>query len=142
MLRTVPLVASFVLAFAHAGCGGPPPGDMGSVAVGDVVFEYGDLGGAHVYGSSPCPQPVGSILVTNTGSAPVTVEVRTSSTQLYFEGGGPVAVGPGESIEVLVNFNCSSTADISTTLTVAVTPDGGTESTGTIPFALDIQGAP
>jgi hypothetical protein len=143
MPRTALVLASFFAAALGApGCGSPTPGAMGTVDVGDVTVEYGDLGGAHIFGSSPCPQPVGTMLITNGNDVTVTITVTTPSSQLTLTNGGPVTLGPGESVEVLIDFNCSATTDITTELTITSTPEDGGPSTGTIPFSLDIQGAP
>lgn len=144
MIRSLALVTLTLVAIAHAGCGGTPPGTGGELTVGEVDVEYADIGGGHIYMTTGCPQPVGTILITNPagGDVDVTVQVRSSASQLYFENGGPTVLAPGESVEVSVYFNCSSTADIATDLVIGVTPaDSGTETTGTIPFTLDVQGA-
>lgn len=142
MIRTTTLTSLVLVCFAQMGCGGLPPGSSGEGSVATITYEYADLGGAHVFMSSPCPQPVGTILITNGGDVATTVAVRSSSTQLYFENGGPIRLEPGETIEVSVFFNCSSTADISTELVIGATPtDTGVEETDAIPFMLDIQGA-
>lgn len=143
MVRIAVALALLVTAIVAPGCGSPTPvGASGSVEAGEVTVDYEDVGGAHVFMTSPCPQPVGSMLLTNTGSGPVTVQVTTPSSQLSLTGGGPIELAMGETAVVEIDFNCSNTADIATEITITVTDAGGSASTATVPFALDVQGAP
>lgn len=140
------------LASGAAGCGTPavPVNDHDVVASVDV--EWSNLGGAHHYGESSCPQNVGSILLTNTGTVATSVDVTETASQLHLlrvasSGSaspftGPVTLAPGESLELRVEFDCTMTVDIATNIHVTATPTGGTADSLDIPFMLDIQGAP
>lgn len=145
------LVSAVLLGAAAPGCGAPPPPVVGDFDLGDLHVEYSGIGGVHSYGSSSCPQPVGSILVTNGGAAAIALDVTESSSQLEIwevDDLGlttpwvPRDVAPGETVELVVRFNCSATTDVSTDITVSATPAGGATQSDTIPISLDIQGAP
>jgi len=137
---------------ANTGCGGgsPPPAG-GMTTVGDLQVVYSSLGGVHTYGSTSCPQPVGTFVITNDGTGPVTVDVSETLSQLDVLLYNPETddevpwtaqeLAAGASIEVHLRFNCSSTTDISTTVTVSATAAGAPDSES-IAFSLDIQGAP
>jgi hypothetical protein len=119
-------VALAVMAWTtDTGCGGgSPPPQGGMTTVGDVQVVYNSLGGVHTYGSTSCPQPVGTFVMTNDGSGPVTVDVTETSGQLDVflydpETDSEIPWTPqelpaGASVEVHLRFNCSSTTDIAT----------------------------
>jgi hypothetical protein len=153
MLRTLTSMGLCLAALGalSPGCGTPPVPVEGTLDIPGLDVEFADIGGVHTFGGTSCPQPVGSILITNVGTADVTLEVSETSAQLdLFEidatgGSTPWAtrtLTPDESAEIAVRFNCSATTDISTNIVVSATPTGGTAATDSIPFALDVQGAP
>lgn len=151
-LLVLGIALSAVVGLADTGCGGgSPPPQGGMTTVGDVRVVYSSLGGVHTYGSTTCPQPVGTFVMTNDGSGPVTVDVTETSAQLDVllydpetdteVPWTPQEIASGASIEVHLRFNCSSTSDISTTVMVSATAAGAPDSES-IAFSLDVQGAP
>ncbi|MCB9730947.1 MAG: hypothetical protein H6744_21395 [Deltaproteobacteria bacterium] len=126
----------------------PPNPDSKLVAVlkdpsGAVVTEVDEI---HHFGTppagSPCPTPLGTLEVTNnsTVDATVTVSVR-DIVAIDFTPSGAVTVGPGETKVIEIEFDCSSTDDISTVMDVTIT--NGTESNNfSTALKLDVQGAP
>ena len=118
---------------------------------GDMRVVYSSLGGVHTYGGTTCPQPVGTFVITNDGTGPVTANVSETLSQLDVllydpetdseVPWTPQELAAGASIEVHLRFNCSSTSDISTTVTVSATAAGAPDSES-IAFSLDVQGAP
>jgi len=151
-LLVVGIALAVVVGAADTGCGGgsPPPAG-GMTTVGDVRVVYSSLGGVHTYGGTTCPQPVGTFVMTNDGSGPVTVDVTETLSQLevllYDPATDsevpwtPQVLAAGASIEVHLRFNCSSTSDISTTVMVSGT-DGGAPASRRIALSVDVQGAP
>lgn len=151
-LSMLGLAIALVAGSADTGCGGgSPPPQGGMTTVGDLRVVYASLGGVHTFGSTSCPQPVGTFVITNDGAAPVTVDVTETSGQLDVFLYDPETdseipwtgqeLAPGASLEVHLRFNCSSTADIATMITVSATDASGAE-TESISFSLDVQGAP
>jgi hypothetical protein len=155
MLRTSlgSIVCGLVLGAAAAGCGVAPvtTGASGMLALADVLVDYTGVGGVHHYGSTDCPQQVGSLVIHNTATVDMMLVVGETSSQLdLFEVGEtgsetpwePRTIGPDEVIEIVIRFNCSSTTDIATSITLGAGPLTGSEYTDTLPIALDVQGAP
>ena len=151
-LTILGIALAAVAGITDTGCGGgTPPPQGGMTTVGDVQVVYESLGGVHSYGSTSCPQPVGTFVMTNDGTAPVTVDVTETSSQLdvfLYDSSTDSEVpwtaqelAPGATVEVHLRFNCSDTADISTTIMVRATDASGAQSQS-IAFDLDIQGAP
>lgn len=146
------MAIGLVLAWGAAGCGNPATPNTDHDVLASIDVEWMNLGGAHHYGETTCPQNVGSILLTNTGTVTTSVDVTETASQLRLlrvdaSGGatpftGPVTLAAGESFELRVEFDCSMTVDIATNIHVTATPMGGTADSLDIPFALDIQGAP
>ncbi len=151
-LLIVGIALAVVVGVADTGCGGgsPPPAG-GMTTVGDLRVVYSSLGGVHTYGGTTCPQPVGTFVITNDGTGPVTANVSETLSQLDVllydpetdseVPWTPQELAAGASIEVHLRFNCSSTSDISTTVTVSATAAGAPDSES-IAFSLDVQGAP
>ena len=152
MNRTVfiTLALLWLLSAAIAGCGsGVTRG--GDETLGDLDVTYDDLGGVHHFGDSPCPQPVGSFVLTNAGTIDILVDMTQTSSQVDLsvvaaDGSRtpwvPTTLARGAQLEVQVFFNCSSTSDVHTDITVHATPTGGTEGTFAVPFDLVIEGEP
>jgi hypothetical protein len=145
-------VALVSLALLAPGCGSPPPAmpEGGTLELGSVRVDYSGVGGVHQVGGSPCPQPIGTLVIRNEGSGPVRIDIAESAAQLDVyvvdtSGSTPWTgrdLGPGERIEVALRFNCASTADLLTEVTVTATPTGGTADSDIISVTLDIMGAP
>lgn len=93
-----------------------------SVAVSPSELEF-----SHRVGESPCPQLVGRIRIRNPGRTAVTATVDLVGPFLATPGpqGGltrerDVAVGPGETVEVEIYFDCSIQADFRSFFNVSV----------------------
>lgn len=149
-LTILGIALAAVAGIADTGCGLPPPRD-GMTTVGVVRVVYENLGGFHTYGSTSRPQLVGTFVMTNDGTAPVTVDVTATSSRLDVFLCDPSTrsevpwtaqeLASGASVEVHLRYNCSDTADISTTIMVRATDASGAQSQS-ISFDLDIQGTP
>ncbi|MDQ8165356.1 MAG: Ig-like domain-containing protein, partial [Gemmatimonadota bacterium] len=81
----------------------------------------------HTFGSSSCPQAVGTIVVTNNSGAVVnfTGSVPHASIRLTLAPGSPSAsvagsINPGANAQLAVTFNCASSQSAVTTVTVVV----------------------
>jgi hypothetical protein len=110
-----------------------PSADPLSVSFSSLTYN-------HEFGVSPCPQPIGTILVTNNTATEAAVTVALSDlVGLYPVQFNPAAttVPAGGTATVVVEFNCGSTDDYTVGVNVTVTngTDTVTESatiTGTV----------
>lgn len=142
---------SFALALASVspGCGNPTvTSDSGPIVLDDIQGEYVDLGGTHTVGTTECPQDVGEITLTNTGTTDMELDVTepTAQIDLYVAVDGttlpwePTILSGSETIDIEVRFNCSATTDISTEILFEAGPPGATPLEETLPFTLDVVG--
>ncbi len=112
-------------------CTGAPP------RIVDIDLSDGGVAFEHTVGQTECPQSIGGFTVTNTGNVPVTVSV---------EGGQAIAaatddftLAPGASAEVPLVFLCSQSSDVSETITVTATAEGGESTQGSVVVAGSVR---
>ncbi|MEZ4267617.1 MAG: hypothetical protein R3F39_14660 [Myxococcota bacterium] len=108
--------------------------------------EVSRIDGVHIFGTppagSPCPTPLGTLGVTNNSTATATVTPTTKDlVAIAFVPPGAISVPAGDTTTIAINFDCSSTDDISTTLNVAIS-NGSENNDFSTPLTLDVQGAP
>lgn len=77
-----------------------------------------DLSATHEYGTSPCPQEIGTVTVTNFRTIPQDVVVANPGGIAVSFDPFTLTLGPGESSEVVVYFECDPNG-ISGTVQVA-----------------------
>ncbi len=127
-LLTFPLLFLFLLSLA--GCPGTTGDDDDSVAgtpsstapQSALSIEFSNLSLTHTYGQSPCPQPFGTVLITNSTDTDADYTVADSGTLTVLSSGAGT-IPAGESVTVEVSFNCGDcpgAAGYSSTLTVNV----------------------
>jgi uncharacterized protein YjdB len=71
----------------------------------------------HSVGVTVCPQKIGTIKVTNTSSASITVTLTPSNPAITLDATS-ATIQPGASSDVGVNFNCSTQASFSATVSI------------------------
>ena len=113
-----------------------PPGTGGFVN-GSVSVIAEDIGFEHVVSSSPCPQPIGTVTLTNSTSQAASWSVSTGGTNLAFAAPGQTnptngslsgSLQPGQSIEIAVHFNCGQTSPFTQQFTTSITAGDDTAS--------------
>lgn len=98
-----------------------------------------ELSQSHTVGTSPCPQRVGEIPVSNLSEQIVKVNASTDSTALSISPESLVLEPGTASQNFLVEFNCGTQASFSSMITLtASTPDGESQ-TITIPVSVAIS---
>jgi len=81
----------------------------------------------HSVGVTVCPQKIGTIKVTNTSSASVTVTLTPSNPAITLDATS-VTIQPGASADVGVNFNCSTQASFSATVSIVASNGAATDT--------------
>ena len=88
----------------------------------------------HTIGSSPCPQTLGTVTVSNTGSSTITVTIP-AVTDLSFDKTS-FSVAAGASTTVTVQFTCDNVPPLTKTVTINAT-SGGVTSSKTVAVQLN-----
>jgi hypothetical protein len=105
-----------------------------------IAFEQLDL--VHTFGGTACPQPLGTIVVTNDATTPLSTTLEVLDPGVAVElSSGSLDVPAGGSGTYTIVFTCMSTDDIDTMLALTITLDGRSGEFQ-IPLKLDVQGAP
>ena len=130
------------------GCPPTPGGDDDSAggtptaALSALSVEFSDLSFTHTFGASPCPQPVGTITLTNSTDSAASFSVADSGTHIGFS----VASGTipaGGSVTVQVEFLCDECVAAGFTSTVSVEIGNGAKTnTQTAPVFGTFTGCP
>jgi hypothetical protein len=79
----------------------------------------------HTVGKSPCPQPLGTIQMSNLSGRLVSVTARSESPAIVVSPGG-ATVGPGAGQDFTVTFTCGTTPPVTTRIVFTVVVDGVT----------------
>ena len=88
----------------------------------------------HTIGSSPCPQTLGTVTVSNTGSSTIAVTIP-AVTDLSFDKTS-FSVAAGASTTVTVQFTCDTVPPLTKTVTINAT-SGGVTSSKTVAVQLN-----
>jgi len=104
-------------------CMAPPegPGDLVSYSDDTTTITH-----FHHVGIDPCPQHVHTVTVTNVTGASVTLKV-TAGNHLIASA-GTVTLGPGESVDVEVSFDCSTQEQFTSPVRIEATGSGETQT--------------
>lgn len=131
MIRLL-LLSLFALPFLLAGCppGGGGSGDDDSAAgtpsstptasQSALSVAFSDLSFTHTYGSSPCPQAIGTATITNSTDVDASYTLADSGTLVSFSSAAGT-IPAGESVTVDIQFNCGGCGDFTSTVTATVT---------------------
>jgi hypothetical protein len=100
------------------------------------VTTDGDLSIIHKKFESPCPQPIGTITVTNNGDVPFDwFRLGLAGTKTTPTAG---SLAPGESVVLTVEFTCNPPSDIMGNIRIKAVV-GQTEQEFSIPVSVDVQ---
>lgn len=119
-----------------AGMGQMPPGTGGFVN-GSVSITATDISFEHVVSTSPCPQEIGTVTLTNSTSQTASWSLSTGGTNLGFAAPGQAnptngslsgSLQPGQSIEITVHFNCGQASPFTQQFTTSITAGSDTAS--------------
>ncbi len=88
----------------------------------------------HELGTTPCPQSLGTLVVSNPSTTDV-IEVRFNPDSfLQVAPFGPVQIQPGQSRNFQVNYDCTATASFSSDLQVLVSAPGSLSTIKTVTY--------
>ncbi len=149
-MRTLHLIFALLLPLALVGCPGTGRGDDDSgdetpsstaTAVQSALgISISDLSFTHTYGTTDCPQDIGTITLTNATDAEASYTVSDSGSMVGFSSTmGTIAAG--ESVTIDVAFNGCVCADFTSTVTATVT-NGAKENTQQATVTGTFNGCP
>ena len=100
------------------------------------VVPDGDLSIVHTKFKSPCPQPIGTITVTNNGNVPFDwFRLGLLGTRTTPSAG---SLNPGESVVLTVEFTCVPPSDVMGNIRIKAVV-GQTEQEFSVPVSVDVQ---
>lgn len=101
-----------------------------------TVTADGDLSITHIVFQSPCPQPIGTITITNTGDVPFDwFRMGVAGTRTTPPAG---SLEPGESVTLTVEFTCDVAKDIMGEIIIKAMV-GQNEKEFSFPLSVDVQ---
>ena len=119
---------------ADAGAGGDAAADATANAV--LAVAPGELSFTHLYGTSTCPQPVGSLEITNTGAGVLNWHIDSTFPAWL---SSSVISGTGDST-VALSFTCSGWSPLMSTAIDVTAEDGNGNPAQNSPTTIWITG--
>ena len=81
----------------------------------------------HVVGTSPCPQAIGTVRVTNTSGEAVVIALTGHSALSVDTGVSTFAIAAGGTRDIAVSFNCSTQTSFLGSVTITATAGASTD---------------
>ncbi len=149
-MRVWHLIIALLIPLTLAGC---PPRGTGDDDSGDETpsstqtailsalgIQFSDLSFSHTYGTTDCPQDIGTITLTNATDAEATYAISDSGSMVGFSSAAGT-IAAGESVTVDVSFNCGGCGDFTSTVTANLT-NGAKENTQQATVTGSFSGCP
>jgi hypothetical protein len=102
-----------------------------------ITLDTDTISHRHVVGTSPCPDLVGEVALTNASNVEVTVEVASDNPALV---GSPdrISLAPGEVATLRLLFNCSVRSGFTAQLTLTTRDAAGRTQVETLAVDVDV----